>query len=38
MAGFCDGSVRSIRNSVNQTTWQRACSRNDKQTYNDNDF
>jgi prepilin-type N-terminal cleavage/methylation domain-containing protein len=38
MAGFCDGSVRPVRHSVNLTTWQRACSRNDKQPYSDNDF
>ena len=35
---FCDGSVRSIRYSVNLTTWTRACVRNDNQAVNPNDL
>ena len=31
-AAFCDGSVRSIRYSVNPVIWQRACVRNDHQS------
>lgn len=37
-AVFCDGSVRSIRYSVDPTTFRRACVRNDEQPYNLNEL
>jgi len=37
-AGFCDGSVRSVRHSVNLTVWKAACGRNDKVAYSDQDL
>ncbi len=37
-AGFCDGSVRSVRHSVNLTVWRAACGRNDKVAYSDQDL
>jgi prepilin-type processing-associated H-X9-DG protein len=35
---FCDGSVRPVRFSVSQLTWQLACTRDDGLVYNDNEF
>jgi prepilin-type N-terminal cleavage/methylation domain-containing protein len=37
-AVFCDGSVRVVRYSVDLTVWQRACIRNDGQTFSLNDL
>ncbi|HEY1487067.1 MAG TPA: DUF1559 domain-containing protein, partial [Micromonosporaceae bacterium] len=35
---FCDGSVRTVRFSVDPATWARACVRNDTLGYNPNDL
>jgi prepilin-type N-terminal cleavage/methylation domain-containing protein/prepilin-type processing-associated H-X9-DG protein len=35
---FADGSVRHVRYSINGTTWQRACVRNDGQSFNMSDL
>jgi prepilin-type N-terminal cleavage/methylation domain-containing protein len=37
-AVFCDGSVRSVRHSVNAATWRAACTRNGKESVSDSDF
>jgi len=37
-AVFCDGAVRTIRYTVNLTTWQYACVRNDDQAFSFNDL
>jgi prepilin-type N-terminal cleavage/methylation domain-containing protein/prepilin-type processing-associated H-X9-DG protein len=35
---FADGSVRHVRYSINATTWERACVRNDGQVYSLSDL